>query len=292
MSVGRISAYLVIAVAGLCAVPPAAAAPDYEVLTKQNIFDPQRKPWPDTVVPVSAVAPFGPEDVQVQGIAIVGGVKRAVVRLGGRLRQLAPASGAGRPTALLSEGQILGGYVLESIEPQQLVFASGGNRFAIAINRTMPREPALAAAPLPPVIQGPSPISGDAPSPAPPQAPSPFAAAAAAAGRGPALPNAGGIPPPAPFAGAPGAPPPFVATPGSQPAVAPPVSTGGMTLIEAIQAAQAAQRSGQAAAPAAPPLAPSTGMSLLEAIQAAQAAQRAGQLPATPVNPFLPKPQP
>lgn len=289
MTVRRISAALCLTAAaapGLFTLPPAAAAPDYGVLSTQNIFDPQRKPWPDGVAPPSTAAPFGPEDLQVQGTAIVGGVKRALVRLGGRLRQ--SASATGRPTMLLGEGQTIGGYVLESIEPQQLVFASGGNRFTIAINRTMPREPALAAAPLPPVIQGAT-VAG-APSPAPPQAPvSPFAAAAAAGPMtGAAAPSMGAAPLQSPFAAAP------AAQPFAPPAAPPPVSTGGMTLLEAIQAAQAAQRAGQAPppAPAAPSPAPTGGMSLLEAIQAAQAAQRAGQLPPTPVNPFLPKPQP
>jgi len=252
-----------------------AAAVDYRAIAEQNLFDPQRKPWPEPAA-ASAVTPFGPEDIQVQGVVVIGGVKRAIVKFGGRLRQIAPGGAAGRLTAVLSEGQSLGGYTLESIEARQLVFASGGNRLAVAFTRNAPREmspasqvlPVIQSATLPvaepvtvPVAQ-PAPGMATAPAQFPSPAPSPTPSSTFTAQPAPQPP----IPFPAPAAGL---------IPGGQPAAQQPGAT--------------------AAAPASPdvPASPAGGMTLLQAIQAAEAARRSGQLPAAPAfNPFQPRPQP
>ena len=241
-----------------------AAGADYRVIADQNLFDPQRKPWAEPAAAPAAATPLGPEDIQVQGVVVHGGVKRALIRLGGRLRQLAPGAAAGRFNTILGEGQAVGEYTLESVQTQQLVFVSGGNRYTVALTRNARRETAPSA-PLP-VIQSATlpvaeplfvPAAQPAPAAMPSAPPQPFPAPAPA-------------PAPAQFPGVP-----------AQPA------TGSSTAISA---------TAPVAAPAATPTpaaAPASGMSLLEAIQAAEAARRSGQLPAAPpFNPFLPRPQP
>jgi len=251
-----------------------ALAVDYRVIAEQNLFDPQRKPWPEpATATAAALTALGPEDIQVQGVVVVGGVKRAIVKLGGRLRQIAPGGAAGRLSAVLSEGQALGGYTLESIEARQLVFATGGNRFAVAFTRNVQREMSPAPQVLP-VIQAATlpvaePLSVPIAQPAPGMAVAPTQ-----------------FPPPSPaFV----APPPQSApqfAPIAVPAPAAGLIPGGPAQPPGIAAAAAPASSNVPAAPAG-------GMTLLQAIQAAEAARRAGQLPAAPpFNPFQPRPQP
>ena len=246
-----------------------ALAVDYRVIAEQNLFDPQRKPWPEPApASAAAVSPLGPDDIQVQGVVLLGGVKRAVVRLGGRMRQFAPGGAAGRLNVVLSEGQALGGYTLESVQAQQLVFAFGDNRFMVPFTRSARRELASApsAPPVLPVIQ-----SATLPVAEPQFIPAPAPGMAAVAPQFP--------PPPAP------------ATPQPQPA---PLAATNPAPAQALFPGGPAQQAGNTAAtPAAAPAAPAGGMTLLQAIQAAEAARRAGQLPAVPsVNPFQPRPQP
>jgi hypothetical protein len=247
-----------------------AAAVDYRVIADQNLFDPQRRPWPEpAAAPASAaaVSPLGLEDIEVQGVVVLGGAKRAIVRLGVRLRPFAPGGAVGRPSAVLSEGQALGSYSLESIEARQLVFVSGGNRFTVPFTRSARRELASAqSAPLP-VIQSATlpvveplfvPVAQSAPGAVPPQFPPPASSMMA--------PQPAPAPTPAPAQAA-------GLFPGGQP-------TAGNTAAAP-------------ASPAAAPASPAGGMTLLQAIQAAEAARRAGQLPAAPAfNPFQPRPQP
>lgn len=245
-------------------LPVAAGAVDYRAIAEQNLFDPQRKPWPEPGQQTGAAPVIGPEDIQVHGVVIVGKVKRAIMRLGGRLRQLVTGSQAGRGIVIVSEGQSLGGYTLQSVEPRQVVIVSGDARFVIPVTRNLQRD-ASSPPPLASVIQAPTapvfeppPQPGMAPGQPPPFRPPP------APGQFPATP-AGVAPIPAgPTPGAPApatAQNPFVQSPAQQaaPASAPPVPSAG-------------------------------GMTLLEAIQAAEAARRAGQTQAPPVNPFLPRP--
>ena len=241
--------------------PLSAAAVDTRAIAEQNLFDPQRKPWPDPAAQPPAVPAPGPEDIQVHGVVVVGPVKRALVKLGGRMRQLAPGVAGGRGMTVLREGQSVGSYTVESVEPQQVVFVSGGNRFPVKITRGVPREQ-LASAPVASVIQAPTPPAFEAaPQGAPPPAPAP--------------------PPPAnPFLSAPALAP---APAPSAPAPVAPRASGPAPV--AAQTPAAATTPGQTTAVAPP----STGMTLLEAIQAAEAARRAGQLQTPPVNPFLPR---
>lgn len=226
----------------------AALAADYGIIAEQNLFDPQRKPWSEQSAP-AAVSPLSADELQVEGVVVHGGVKRAIVGLGGSLRALAPGGAAGRSSVILREGQALGAYTLESISSQQLVFVSGGKRFTVPFIRTARREVASAPVPLP-VIQSPT-----LPVAAPTVAPSARSATGAA---------------PRPFG------PPAVSTPAPARAATTP-----------------AQQSSAPARPAATAAAPASGgMTLLQAIQAAEAARRAGKTPtAPPYNPFAPRSQ-
>lgn len=263
----RLRALAAALVAGLWSCT--ALAVDYRVIAEQNLFDPQRKPWPEpAAAPAAAASPLAPEDIQVQGVVVLGGVKRAIVKLGGRLRQFAPGAAAGRLNVVLSEGQALGSYTLESVDAQQLVFVSGDNRFMVPFTRNAPREMASAAsAPLPVIQSATLPVAEPLFVPA-------------------AQPTLGAVPPPFPPPAASMITPQPAPAPAAAPAQAAGQFPGGPTR----------QAGNTAAAPAfasAAPAAPAGGMSLLEAIQAAEAARRAGQLPAAPpFNPFQPRPQP
>jgi hypothetical protein len=247
-------------------VPTAGLSVDYKAIADQNLFDPQRKPWAEPGQQAPAAPTIGPEDVQVQGVIIVGDVRRAIIRLGGRLRQLVSGAGAARGIVVVREGQSLGGYTLQSVEPRQVVIVSGDSRFAIPVTRSLQRDtsppPPLASviqAPTAPVVEAPP-----QPAPAPPPSPPPS---------GGMFPAPGQFPSPPPTAA------PSGAVAGTQAPVPQPVQN---PFLQA-----PAQQSAPAPTPQAPP---STGMTLLEAIQAAEAARRSGQVQAPPVNPFLPRP--
>jgi len=256
----RFRALALAAAAGLWSC--AALAADYRVIAEQNLFDPQRKPWPEPAA-AAAASPLAADDIQVQGVVVVGRVKRAIVKLGGRLK---PAGGAaGRSNTVLGEGQAVGGYTLESIEARQLVFSSGGSRYTVPFTRSVQRDMASAPpAPLP-VIQS---------------ATLPVAEAAPAAQ-------------PAAIAGSPQFAPPPALTPPQAGQPHPPAPAPAPALFPSGPAQQAASTAAAPATPAAAPAPPATGMSLLQAIQAAEAARRAGQAQtAPPFNPFQPRPQP
>ena len=235
-------------------------AVDYRVIAEQNLFDPQRKPWGELEPRAAPVATPSPEEIQVLGVVLVGGLKRAIVKLGGRMRQFAPGAPGGRGNAVLSEGQSVGGYTLETVEPNQVVFASGSNRFTIRITRSAQRD-AGPPAPLASVIQAPTtPIFEPPPQPGAPPAP-------------PRAP--GQFPPSAQFPQPPAASAPPAGAPAAGSATPPTVAGGGQVPVPQ--------------APATAPAPTQAGMTLLQAIQAAEAARRAGQVQTPPVNPFLPR---
>ena len=256
----RFHALALAAAAGLWSC--AALAVDYRVIAEQNLFDPQRKPWPEPAA-ATAVSPLAADDIQVQGVVVVGGVKRAIVTLGGRLK---PAGGAaGRSNVILGEGQAVAGYTLESVQARQLVFSSGGQRFTVPFTRSARREMASAPpAPLPVIQSATLPVAESAPAAQP-----------------------------AATAGSPQFAPPPALTPPQAGQPHPPAPAPAPTLFPSGPAQQAASTAAAPATPAGAPAAPATGMSLLQAIQAAEAARRAGQVPAAPpFNPFQPRPQP
>ena len=226
--------------AAACVCSCAALAADYGIIAEQNLFDPQRKPWSERSAP-DPVSPLSADELQVEGVVVHGGLRRAIVGLGGKLRALAPGGAAGRSSVILREGQALGAYTLESIGLQQLVFVSGGKRFAVPFIRTARRVVASAPAALP-VIQSPTlPVAAP---PAAPRAQSATSTAPRPFGQ-PAAPT----PAPAPAQGAPAQP-----APARPAATAAAPASGGMTLLQAIQAAEAARRAGKT--PSAPPYNP------------------------------------
>lgn len=220
-------------------------------LVDRNLFDPHRQPWKVPPPPVPALPALTPQDLQIEAIVAFGSMRGIIAQLDGKLRGTLPANAAGK--VRINVGQSFGsGYVLESVDANQAVVLGGSARYTIPVVRKMSRGSAPAPAtmaveqrsalPAPVVASppgGPPGVAGVAPS------------AAAQTGTAPAqvLPI-----PPAPQA----APPPLPAQAASEPV---PASTA--------------------------PTPPAQPMSLLEAIQAAQAAARNQQNPAPPiVNPF------
>ena len=240
----------VLLVAGCCITTAVVAAgkssaPDSTVIAEKNPFDRERRAWPDIVPPPPPPAPISTEDIQLYGVVIAGNVKRAVVKVGGNLKHL--ASSNGRAYLTVSEGQALGSYIVSEIQSHQVLLSSGATRQAVVFGKKTdrPMMPMMA-------MQGASP-----PPPPAPKNPEPASATASP-------PSFGG----APLATAPATAPPFVA-----PAVPVPQAT-------------ASPVQDPAATGAARPSGPQSGMSLAEAIAAAQAAAAQGNQPPTP-NPFL-----
>lgn len=213
------------------------ADPAVDVATS-NIFDPQRKPWPEKNPPPPPAPPLTKDDVQVYGIMAYGPYKKAIVRLTGKLKDAVPKEATkGRPYVALAEGQTVGAYTLEQVQADKLVFAdTSGGRAVIGIEKKTDRPPPPQVLPAP--VQAPyisvvemplvtNPWSGAgaplAPQPSPQIAPLPVA--------GGQLPQAAATEnaPPAASSAQPGA-------PDSASAAPPPNS-----LLEAIQAAKAAQ---------------------------------------------------
>ncbi len=233
--------------------------PDYNPIYEKNIFDPERKPWSEKpVVNIPAAPPITSSDVQLYGVIMVGNVKKALVKLEGRLKSSIPST---RPFVALNEGQRVGEYTLAEIHPKELVFSAGDGRYRIAFNKKTDRPAPL---PAPPVIQGPSIATTEAPTivpgltpPPPPQTPTPMAPQQSA------MPMP--MPPPMPGAMQPG-------NPNTQTASN---SPSGMTGNNAASSNTANTASANTAG---------RGMSLLEAIEQAK---RSGTQ--SPPNPFIPR---
>lgn len=197
-SLPRLAASLTLLVSALAqAVPaspaapePVKAPPDYNAISDKNLFDPQRKPWEEKREAPPALPALMPEDVQIYGIMAVGSFKQAIVKVGGKLKHLAPTDPKARPYIQLKEGQNLGGYTLAEINPQRLIFSVGETRYQVAINKKEDR-PTAPTVPLAPVFQDAVVIAAEAPNgsdgkpmavenPIPTPAPTPAAPAVAA----------------------------------------------------------------------------------------------------------------
>ena len=212
-------------------------------LVDRNPFDPHRQPWKSTPLPPPELPVLTPQDMQIEAIVSFGSMRGILVQLDGKLRGTLPGNAAGK--VRIAVGQSFGaGYVLESVAADQVVVLGGSARFSIPVVRRSTRGAA------------------------PP-------AAAMAADQRPAAPFGAAIANP----------------PGSNPRAA------GISAAPAAQSEAAmppvAPAPGQVAAEAPPNTAQQTPsqqpMSLLEAIQAAQAAARNQQSPSAPVvNPFAP----
>lgn len=242
--------------AGCCIASVALAAgkssvPDSAVIAEKNPFDREHRVWPDIVAPPTPPAPISTEDLQLYGVVIAGSVKRAIVKVGGNLKHLAGPSG--RAYLSVSEGQSLGAYVISEIQPHQVLLSAGATRQVVVFGKKMDR-------PLTPMMAMQAPSS---PPPSPAQVPSTPDAVPAAA----SLPSPATLPAP-------------TYTPPAAPAV-PAASQAQAASLPAPASPAQDQATGMTR-----PAGSQSGMSLAEAIAAAQAAAAQGNQPPAP-NPFL-----
>jgi hypothetical protein len=171
--------------------------------------------------------PLTDQDLQLYGVVVAGNVKRATVRVGGRLTSMQQN---GRAFITIGEGQALGEYSVASIEPSQIVLAAQGTRQTVVFTKKNDRPAAVI---VPPVIQAASTPAASPAAPVPPLA------------------VAGQV---APMGGAaPASPAGAIAGPGSAAVTGSPAPASGNSLADAIAAAQAAARAGGGAAPAPAP---------------------------------------
>lgn len=222
-------------------------------LVDRNPFDPHRQPWKVPPAPPPELPVLTPQDLQIEAIVAFGSMRGIIAQLDGKLRGTLPGNAAGK--VRINVGQSFGGgYVLESIDANQAVVLGGSAHYTIPVVRKVNR--------------------GSAPVPA-----------TMAAEQRTALPFA------APVAAPPSS------TPGVAAGASAPAAQAGTAMAPAPPAPQSApppvpvQAASEPIPTAAAQTPPQQPMSLLEAIQAAQAAARNQQNPAQPVvNPFaIPK---
>ncbi len=230
------------------AIPESAEKSSYADIYRKNIFDPHRQPWAvkAEAPPEAPVAPITPADAEVYGVMLFGDYKKAIIKLGQGFK-FAPQpknKGVPRPFVTLGVGESLGPYMLTEINEKNIVFANGGTQFSLAFTHKkvdrppagvmtpMAQAPVVLPAPTPTIVQGIEPIV-DMPSAAPaaplpgPAVEQPVTATAAA----PA--SAAAVPPQTAAA-------PATAAPSVNAPAAPQIQ--GMSLLDAIQAAQAAKK--------------------------------------------------
>jgi len=236
----RLAALL--ALAGLIAGLGSASASS---IVEHNPFDPQRKMWPPPPPPPppppAPLPQLTPQDIAVEAIILFGDYRGILAQLSGKLKDALPANAAGK--VRIAIGQTFGpGYVLERVEPNQVVVTGRGGSTSVIplVRRTVSgAPPAAAAAPLA------HPFIAAAPAPAEPAAPVPPPPPAGEGAHPPPAPTTGGAP--AGGDGAAAAAPNAQAAPPAQPAQQP------MTLLDAIRAAQErAKQSGAAPTPKLP----------------------------------------
>lgn len=243
------------------AVPPVAATlkPGYAEIYEKNVFDPKRQPWIEKVEapPPPPIAPLTQADAEVLGVMAFGSYKKAILKLGPGFK-FAPqpkAKAPPRPFVILAVGESLGPYTLVEIAEKKVVFDASGTQYSVTFTpKKLDRPPPSAVTPMsqfPVVLAAPTPtiVAGVEP------------LVSAAAPANPAAQGQAAVPPP--DAGV---------------APAPAAGTGAAPAAAAPAAAQ-----DQAAANPAPVV---QGRTLLEAIEAARAAQAAGQLNVV-ANPFV-----
>lgn len=211
-------------------------------LVDRNPFDPHRQPWKLPPPPPPELPALTPQDLQIEAIVSFGSFRGILAQLDGKLRGSLPGNSAGK--VRIAIGQRFGaGYVLESVDANQAVVQGGSARFTIPIIRRANRGSAPAPAamaqeqrvaqPIPPFPSQPSSAPG-----APAAAQAPAAQADTSIAAIPPAPQP--APPPLPMnAAAESTPAPV------QQASSPNPSPQPMSLLEAIQAAQAAARNQQ-----------------------------------------------
>lgn len=211
-------------------------------LVDRNPFDPHRKPWKAPPPSLPALPALTPQDLQIEAIVSFGATRGIVAQLDGKLRGTLPASAAGK--VHIAVGQSFGaGYVLESITASHAVVLGSGTRYTIPVIRKANRGPA----PTPAAMAAEQRAAQAVTQPGPP------AAAAPVAGTPTSTPGTVlATPAPAAQAEKAGAPSPPAPQPApAQAAASQTPSQQPMSLLEAIQAAQAAARNQQGSAPPA-----------------------------------------
>lgn len=218
----------------LLALPLKLSAND---IVAANPFDPGRKPWKQEKESSPALPELTPKDLQIDAIISFGQFRGIIAQLDGRLKGSLPASAAGK--VRIQVGQNFGGgYVLSSLEPNQVVIQSGEKRFTIPLLRKVskggPPAPAVQAqeqmSTIPAAQAAPVPVAVEAP--ATPSSAAPTAPAAPVSGN----PLSPPVAPANPFAGLSPSP-----TPESPAEAAPPAQPA--SLLDAIKKAQEAAKS-------------------------------------------------
>ena len=137
--------------------PAAHSSAELVPLEYGNPFDARRQMWPDRIppppppAPPPAPPPVTEQDLQLYGVVIVGGNKRATVRVGPRFAALADG---GRPFVTLVEGQQLGEYSVSRIEPTHVVLVAQGGQQQVYFTKKADRSAgAIASAATPPPVQ-------------------------------------------------------------------------------------------------------------------------------------------
>lgn len=252
--------------AAAAAVPLPSVRQEYAEIYEKNVFDPKRQPWVEKVEtpPPPPVPPITAADAELLGVMAFGSFKKAVFKLGPGFK-FAPQpknKAAPRPFVILAVGESLGPYTLVEVAEKKAVFDAAGTQYTVnftpkkadrpppSIVTPMAQAPVVLAAPTPTIVQGIEPIASAVP------AATPQADAAAPAGGAAAMPAAA---PAAPAGSAAAAAPAPAAAPAATPAggesANPAPIVQGRTLLEAIEAARAAQAAGLISAPAANPFA-------------------------------------
>jgi len=209
--------------------------------------------------PPPPVPPLTVADAEVYGVMLFGDYRKVLLKLGAGFK-FAPQpknKTAPRPFITVGIGESLGPYTLKEITDTAVIFESVDGQSPLVFNQRKGDRPV--GGPVSPMAQ--APVILPAPAPTMVHGSEPAVAAAQ---------------PPAATPGAPGAQP--AAAPGAQPAAA-----------AAEHAAAAAAPETVTAGFEAPPQPVIQGRTLLEAIQAAQQAQKANPNAPPPVNPFAPK---
>ena len=115
-------------------------APSLEI---SNLFDAQRKVWPDRVPPPppppppTPPAPVSDADLQLYGIVIVGATKRATVKVGPRFASSAPN---GRSFSNLVEGQTLGEFTVSHISSTYVTLSAPGGQQQVHFTKKTDRS--------------------------------------------------------------------------------------------------------------------------------------------------------
>lgn len=128
-------------------------------LAISNVFDSQRAMWPDRIPPPppppppAAPAQVGDNDLQLYGVAIVGNVKLATVKVGARFADSVPSE---RSFAQLREGQQVGEFTVGSITPSNIVLRAPGGNQTVPFTKKSDRSAAIASAPAVQPVQAPS----------------------------------------------------------------------------------------------------------------------------------------